>query len=147
MTPRVSTGPVAARRTLVLDCQALSLAVRGDRGVRALIRLSPGRGMRVVTSSLTTLEAWDPRKGVRQQTWDWALSSVDIVHPNDEIIETARILLKEAGLHGHKYAIDAVLAATAFVASRRGELVNLLTSDVDDMKRLLGAHPIRIEPV
>ncbi|WP_323182350.1 MULTISPECIES: hypothetical protein [unclassified Streptomyces] len=75
------------------------------------------------------------------------MSSVDIVHPNDEIIGAARSLLKEAGLHGHKYAIDAVLAATAFVASRRGELVNVLTSDVDDMKRLLGAHPIRIEPV
>lgn len=120
MNPRIPPGPVVAPRTLVLDCEALSLAVRGDRGVRAMIRRSPDRGMRVVTSSLTTLEAWDPRKGIRQQTWEWALSSVDIVHPNDEIIGAARSLLKEAGLHGHKYAIDAVLAATAFVASRRG---------------------------
>ncbi|WP_308344587.1 hypothetical protein [Streptomyces sp. ISL-94] len=131
----------------MLDCEALSLAVRGDHDVRAMIRRSPNRHMRVVTSSLTTLEAWDPRAGVRQEAWDWALSSVDIVHPNDEIIGVARSLLKKAGLHGHKYAIDAVLAATAFVASRRGNMVNVLTSDVDDMKRLLGAHPISIEPV
>lgn len=147
MTPRTAPGPIPKPRTLVLDSEALSKAARGDREVRGMIRRSPNRDMRVVTSSLTTLEAWDPRAGVRQQTWDWLLSSVDVVHTNDEIVTTARSLLKEAGLHGHKYAIDAVLAAIAVVASRRGDLVNVLTSDLDDMKRLIGAHRIRIEPV
>ncbi|MFJ8213924.1 hypothetical protein [Streptomyces sp. NPDC096033] len=148
MTPRTApSGPLLKPRTMVLDSEALSKAARGDREVRGMIRRAPNREMRVVTSSLTTLEAWDPRAGVRQETWKWFLSSVDIVHTDDEIIKTARSLLKEAGLHGHKYAIDAVLASIAVVASRQGHLVNVLTSDLDDMKRLLGHHRIRIEPV
>ncbi|MET8294628.1 hypothetical protein ABZW02_11280 [Streptomyces sp. NPDC005180] len=144
---RTSPGLLGKRRTLVLDSEALSKAARGDREVRAMIRKAPNRQMRVVTSSLTTLEAWDPRAGVRQETWAWFLASVDIVHTDDEVIQTARSLLKAAGLHGHKYAIDAVLASIAVVASRRGDLVNVLTSDLDDMKRLLGDHRIRIEAV
>ncbi|MCJ0875844.1 hypothetical protein [Streptomyces sp. AP-93] len=147
MTPRTAPGPISQPRILVLDSEALSKAARGDREVRGMIRRAPNREMRVVTSSLTPLEAWDPRAGVRQQAWDWFLSSVDIVHTDDEIIATARSLLREAGLHGHKYAIDAVLASIAVIASRRGDMVNVLTSDLDDMKRLLGAHRIRIESV
>ncbi|MFI5865204.1 hypothetical protein [Streptomyces sp. NPDC051546] len=147
MTPRTAPGPMVQPRILVLDSEALSKAARGDREVRGMIRRAPNREMRVVTSSLTTLEAWDPRAGVRQQAWDWFLSSIDIVHTDDEIIATARSLLREAGLHGHKYAIDAVLASIAVTASRRGDIVNVLTSDLDDMKRLLGAHRIRIESV
>ncbi|MEU6867804.1 hypothetical protein ABZ924_31995 [Streptomyces sp. NPDC046876] len=147
MTPRTEQAEAPRPRTLVLDCEALSKAARGDRTVRAMIRRSPNREMRVVTSALTTLEAWDPRAGVRQEAWNWMLSSVDIVHTDDDTIATARMLLKEAGLHGHKYAIDAVLAAIALRASGPGAIVHVLTSDADDMKRLLGGHPVRIEPV
>ncbi|MFD5511160.1 type II toxin-antitoxin system VapC family toxin [Streptomyces sp. NPDC059761] len=147
MTPRTAPAMLGTPRTLVLDSEALSKAARGDHEVRGMIRRAPNHNMRVVTSSLTTLEAWDPRAGVRQEAWAWFLSNVDIVHTSDEIIETARSLLKEAGLHGHKYAIDAVLAATAVVESRRGGFVNVLTSDLEDMKRLIGGRRIRIEPV
>lgn len=43
--------------------------------------------------------------------------------------------LKAAGLHGHKYAIDATVAETAL---RQPGPVAVLTSDVDDMSRLCG---------
>ena len=42
-------------------------------------------------------------------------------------------LLRNANSHGHKYAIDAVVAATAL--SYRGPRI-ILTSDADDMLKL-----------
>ena len=53
----------------------------------------------------------------------------------DEITFHAIDLLREAGLHGHKYAIDAVVAATALQATKP---VVVLTSDADDMGKLCG---------
>jgi hypothetical protein len=46
-------------------------------------------------------------------------------------------LLAEAALHGHKHAIDAILAATALAAPRP---ITLLTSDPDDLAALCGRH-------
>lgn len=45
----------------------------------------------------------------------------------------ARRLLADAKLHGHKYAIDAVLAVVA--RQQKGQ-VTVFTSDVDDLERL-----------
>jgi hypothetical protein len=47
------------------------------------------------------------------------------------------MLLKDAGLHGHKYAIDATVAEAAL---RQPGPVAMLTSDIDDMARLCGSH-------
>ncbi|BDH08770.1 hypothetical protein HEK131_59970 [Streptomyces seoulensis] len=44
----------------------------------------------------------------------------------------------EAGLHGHKYAIDAMLCATALQHPGR---VTILTSDVEDIGLLTAEHP------
>lgn len=44
-------------------------------------------------------------------------------------------LVKDAGLHGHKYAIDAMVAE---VALRLPGPTVVLTSDVDDMVKLCG---------
>lgn len=49
--------------------------------------------------------------------------------------KAAAQLLKAAGLHGHKYAIDATVAEMAL---RQPGPVAMLTSDVDDMARLCG---------
>lgn len=46
-------------------------------------------------------------------------------------------LLIEAGIHGHKYAIDAAVAVTAMAQHRP---VVILTSDIDDMTKLCGPH-------
>lgn len=46
-------------------------------------------------------------------------------------------LLTETGLHGHKYAIDAVVAATAMRVSGRSVV---LTSDPEDMIMLCGGR-------
>lgn len=44
-------------------------------------------------------------------------------------------LLRDASLHGHKYAIDSVVAATAL--DHAGPRI-VVTSDVDDMNKLCG---------
>ncbi|MGW0500237.1 hypothetical protein ACWD0Z_33835 [Streptomyces sp. NPDC003007] len=42
--------------------------------------------------------------------------------------------MADAKLHGHKYAIDAVLAV---IARRQKGQVTIFTSDVDDLERLV----------
>ncbi|KAB7852476.1 hypothetical protein FRZ00_01440 [Streptomyces mobaraensis] len=53
----------------------------------------------------------------------------------DEEAKAASALLMPAGLHGHKYAIDAAVAETAL---RQRRPVVMLTSGVDDMTKLCG---------
>lgn len=147
MTPRPPRRLPKRRRTFVFDCEALSRAARGDETLGLFVKASSQAEIRVVTSALTVLEAWDPRAGAKAKAWDWTLSRIEIVYLDEALTSTAQELLTDAGLHGHKYAIDSVLAAVALRFVQRGEEVSLLTSDVDDMTRLLDAHPVRIEPV
>ncbi|WP_418080502.1 hypothetical protein [Streptomyces ambofaciens] len=113
----------------------------------ALIKTAPRLDIPIVTSALTTLEAWNPRETARQAPWNWALSRIRIVHTDDQVIGVARDLLKAAGLHGHKYAIDAVLAAVAAREAAQGAQTTVFTSDADDMDQLLAGHSVRVEKV
>lgn len=61
----------------------------------------------------------------------------------EQAANAAAQLLKDAGLHRHKYAIDATVAE---VALRQPKPVALLTSDSDDMTRLCGDQ-VRIIPL
>jgi hypothetical protein len=54
------------------------------------------------------------------------------------VAQSAAALLRAAGLHGHKYAIDAILCATALQHPGR---VTILTSDVEDIGLLIAEHP------
>ncbi|MEV7108329.1 hypothetical protein AB0N49_31710, partial [Streptomyces atroolivaceus] len=87
-------GSSARRRAFVLDSQALSKAVRGDRRMAGLIKAAPRLDIAVVTSVLTTLEAWNPQQGARQELWDWALSRIDVEHTDDKVISLARSMMK-----------------------------------------------------
>ncbi|GAA4985638.1 hypothetical protein GCM10023334_116540 [Nonomuraea thailandensis] len=119
-------------RVFVLDCQALSLAVKGDRKLIAMLDLAARGEADVVTSPMTVVEAHDGR--ITEQRWDWVLSRLDVVGIGKDEAREARRLLSDAGLHGHKYAIDAVLAVIA--RQQKGQ-VTVLTSDVDDLEKLV----------
>ena len=119
-------------RVFVLDCEALSLAVRGDRMMIARLELAARGEADVVTSPMTLVEAYDGR--TTEQRWDWVLSRVSVAGLGKEEARQARRLLAAANLHGHKYAIDAMLAVVAL--RQRGQ-VTVFTSDVDDMEKLL----------
>jgi hypothetical protein len=136
------------QRVFVFDSEALSKAVQGDREMTALIKTAPRLDIPIVTSALTTLEAWDPRETSRQAPlWNWTLSRIRVMHTDDQVIAMARNMLKVAGLHGHKYAIDAVLAAVARREAAQGAQATVFTSDTDDMNQLLAGHSVRVEKV
>ncbi|MFE0735392.1 PIN domain-containing protein [Streptomyces sp. NPDC058855] len=116
----------------VLGSEALSLAVRGDRAMMARLALGARGEADVVTSPLTLVEAYDGR--TTEQRWDWVLSRLRVVDIGKEEARQARRLLADAGLRGHKYAIDAVLAV---VARRQAGDVMVFTSDVDDLEKLV----------
>jgi predicted nucleic acid-binding protein len=82
---------------------------------------------------MTPIEAHDVR--VKADRLRWHLSRLKIEPVTEDISRRAVDLLQETRLHGHKYAIDAVVAATALRAVRP---VIVLTSDEDDMSRLCG---------
>lgn len=119
-------------RVFVLDSEALSLAVRGDRMMIARLRQAADGEAEVVTSPMTLVEAYDGR--TTEQRWDWVLSRITVAEIGKDEARQARRLLADAGLHGHKYAIDAVLAVVA--RQRKGQ-VTIFTSDVDDLERLV----------
>ncbi|MGW3561158.1 DNA-binding protein [Streptomyces sp. NPDC000963] len=121
--------------TLVLDSEGLSKLLDDDETVVALVMEARTRGMEVVISALTVIEAVHAR--TNRARLNWVLSGLRVVPVGDEEARAASALLMEAGLHGHKYAIDAAVAEAAL---RQQRPVVMLTSDVDDMSRLCGAR-------
>ncbi|MFE6765331.1 PIN domain-containing protein [Streptomyces sp. NPDC057689] len=120
--------------TYVLDSEALSRMVLRDRRMTVTLAKAHQSGVRVVTSAMTLVEAYHSK--VRRPVWDWAMSRV-VVEPVTRVVADDAIrLLSAAGLHGHKYAIDAALAA---IANRQPGRTVVFTSDRDDMGKLCGA--------
>ena len=122
-------------RIFVLDSEALSLAVRGDRMMIARLDLAARGEAEIVTSPMTLVEAYDAR--TTEQRWDWVLSRVKVAELGKDDARQARRLLANAGLHGHEYAIDAMLAV---VALRQQGQVTVFTSDTEDLENLLPDH-------
>ncbi|MFF1907072.1 DNA-binding protein [Kitasatospora sp. NPDC058218] len=85
----------------------------------------------VVVSTLTLVEAMNPQRF--QPRWHYVISKIRVEEVTRQLTDQAVALLRSAGLHGHKYAIDAVVAATAM--AQHGPTM-LLTSDMDDMAKL-----------
>ncbi|GLW53241.1 hypothetical protein [Kitasatospora phosalacinea] len=127
-------------RVFVLDSEALSLAVRGDRMMIARLDLAARGEAEVVTSPMTLVEAYDAR--TTEQRWDWVLSRVNVARLGKDEARQARRLLADAGLHGHECAIDAVLAVVAL--RQRGQ-VTVFTSDPEDLERLLPDHVVVVK--
>ncbi|MEU3046639.1 MULTISPECIES: DNA-binding protein [unclassified Streptomyces] len=119
--------------TLLLDCEGLSRVVVRDRGLTEWLAAAEAEDLRVVVSAVTLVEARDPK--VPQARFDFAVSRVNVVPASEVIAREASRLLAAAGLHGHRYALDAVVAATALASPRP---VTVLTSDPDDLGRLCG---------
>ncbi|MFE5210224.1 hypothetical protein [Streptomyces sp. NPDC056600] len=124
-----------------MNSEALSLAVRGDRAMIAWIDLAASGEAEVVTSPMTLIEAHDGR--ITEQRWNWILSRLTVADLGKDEARQARRLLTDAGLHGHEYAIDAVLAV---IARRQKGQVTVFTSDTDDLERLV-PHTIVVKKV
>ncbi|MEU8520419.1 DNA-binding protein [Streptomyces sp. NPDC048577] len=121
--------------TAVLDSQGLSAWISQDRAVLAMIRSFHSMAADLVVCSNTIVEVMYAR--VNTARLNWVLSQVKVEAVTEQAARAAAGLLKEAGLHGHKYAIDATVAELAL---RQPGPVAMLTSDVDDMAKLCGSR-------
>lgn len=118
--------------TLVLDSEGLSKLAAGNVRARAYLETALARRARVVVSAITLTEVL--RGGPGDAPVHRVLSRITVLPVSPEIGRHAGELLGTAGLSGHRCAIDAVVAATALERERP---VVLLTSDLDDLGRLV----------
>ncbi|MFJ2632684.1 PIN domain-containing protein [Streptomyces sp. NPDC087422] len=121
--------------SVVLDSEGLSAWVAQDRKALGLLKVFHEMGADLIISANTSVEVSHSR--VNMPRLQWALSRVKVEPVTEQTAKAAAKLLKAAGLHEHKYAIDATVAETAL---RQTGPVAILTSDVDDMARLCGEH-------
>ncbi|MDT0323322.1 PIN domain-containing protein [Streptomyces millisiae] len=119
--------------SVVLDAQGLATWITQDRKTLALLQVFHDMGADLVISANTIVEVSHGRVNVPRLRW--ALSRLRIEPVTAESARSAAELLKAAGLHGHRYAIDATVAEAAL---RQPGPVALLTSDLDDMRALCG---------
>ena len=114
---------------LVLDAGALLAVGRDDRAMVARLRIAQTSGLDLRTTGAVVAQVWrDP--GGRQANLARLLRAVDVIPVDDRLGREAGVLLGRAG------AGDAVDATVAAIAAR-GDRV--LTSDPDDIARLVGA--------
>ncbi|MGP3918962.1 DNA-binding protein [Nonomuraea sp. 10N515B] len=119
--------------TVVLDSQGLSAWMAQDRKILGMFQVFHTMGADFVIGANTIVEVSHTRMNIPRL--QWVLSRVKVEPVSEAAAKVAAELLKAAGLHGHKYAIDATVAE---VALRQPGPVVMLTSDVDDMARLCG---------
>ncbi|MFI0763896.1 PIN domain-containing protein [Streptomyces sp. NPDC021218] len=131
----MTRSPAAPGGTLVLDSEGLAKAVLRDRTVTAWLALARADDLRVITSAATLVEVVHPR--INRPALEWTLSRVVVEPVTEPIARHAAALLADAGLHGHKYAIDAMLSATALASPGA---VTILTSDPEDLTALCGGR-------
>lgn len=122
------------RGCVVLDSQALSLLIDGQELMVKRLDKARKSGVEVVTSVLTILEA--ERGGTDLARRDFVLSRIVVESVDQELATLAGELLRANRLHGHRHAIDAVLAATAL---RQEAPVIIYTSDPEDLAKLCDA--------
>ncbi|MFH8755532.1 DNA-binding protein [Streptomyces atroolivaceus] len=123
-----------AARSMVLDSQAMSLLLRDDRQMVTRIEAARRIGVPVLVSALTVVEAVYGKTDTARLHWLLSRLQVQDVTQADSL--TAVQLLSDAGgLHGPKYAIDALVAAMTL---RSPAPVLVLTSDRDDWAKSCG---------
>ncbi|WP_017556259.1 PIN domain-containing protein [Nocardiopsis baichengensis] len=127
--------------TVVLDSQGLSAWLENDRKVVAMLQRFSSAKSALVIGANTIIEVSHARTNLARM--HWILSQLKIEPVTEQAAVSAARLLKEAGVHGHKHAIDATVAE---VALRQPGPVALLASDPDDMRRLCGER-VAVVPV
>ncbi|MFI1166467.1 type II toxin-antitoxin system VapC family toxin [Streptomyces sp. NPDC020801] len=120
---------------LILDSEGLAKVVQRDREVHEWLTAARDADLPVITSAAVLVEVIHPR--INDAALKWTLSRLRVEPVTQALAQSAATLLRAAGLHGHKYAIDAMLCATALAHPGR---VTILTSDVEDISMLTTDH-------
>jgi len=117
-------------RTIVLDAQAVSLWLEDDRRFLARLHELSVAGTALVVCTNTIIEV---ASHPAHRRLDWLLSRVRVDPVTTDVARLAATLLRDAGLHGHRHAIDASVAA---IAVRHIPSVAVMTSDPADLHHL-----------
>jgi predicted nucleic acid-binding protein len=117
---------------VIFDSEALSRAVARDVRMTAIIATARECFVPVVISAATVIEAASP--GSNRAALAWTVSRLTVESVTKSLALTAVELLARAGLHGHRHAIDAMVAATALAQPGR---TTIYTSDPDDLETLV----------
>ncbi|MFJ9627966.1 PIN domain-containing protein [Streptomyces sp. NPDC101175] len=125
--------------SLVLDSEGLSAWIEEHRKVGSIIDSAQRSTTDIVVCANTIIEV--THAGTNMPRLNWLLSRVKIEPVTAQLAKAAANLLKDTGLHGHKYAIDATVAVTAL--NQPGP-VAILTSDVDDLTKLCEGKRVRV---
>ncbi|MFI8930297.1 type II toxin-antitoxin system VapC family toxin [Streptomyces sp. NPDC053474] len=113
---------------LVLDSEGLAKAVQRDREAHERLTAARDADLPVVTSAAVLVEVIHPR--INDAALKWTLPRLRVEPVTQAIAQSAAALLRTAGLYRHKYAIDAMLCATALA---HPGCVTILTSGVEDL--------------
>ncbi|WAX81955.1 DNA-binding protein [Streptomyces sp. KMM 9044] len=105
-------------------------------GVHAWLSAARDADPPVITSAVVLVEVVHPK--INDAAPRWTLPRVRVEPVAQALAQSAAALLRAAGLHDHKYAVDAMLCATAL---RHPGRVTILTSDVEDIGLLSAGHP------
>nr|WP_203612843.1 PIN domain-containing protein [Streptomyces rochei] len=125
---------------MVLDREGLAKAVQRDRELHEWLTAARDADLPVITSAAVLVEVTHPK--LNDAALKGALSRLSVEPVTRTVAQSAADLLRAAGLHGHKYAIDAMLCATALQHPGR---VAILTSDVEDIGLLTAEHPMGLQ--
>ncbi|MEW2129059.1 PIN domain-containing protein [Streptomyces sp. NPDC005435] len=128
---------------LILDSEGLAKAVQRDREIHEWLTAARDADLPVITSAAVLVEVIHPK--INASAVKWTLSRLSVDPVTQAVAQSAAALLRAAGLHGHEYAIDAMVCATAL---RHPGQVTILTSDVEDIGLLTAGYPrVRAEKV
>jgi predicted nucleic acid-binding protein len=114
-----------------LDAEGLNQLARGKPRAVSFARDARDAQASVVTAASTLAEVL--RGGPKDTPVHRVLTDVTVVPIEPQLGRAAGELLGRTGMSGHRCALDALLAVVALAQPRP---VVLLTSDVDDMRRL-----------
>ncbi|GGN08377.1 PIN domain-containing protein [Streptomyces fuscichromogenes] len=121
---------------LVVDSEGLAKTVQRDREIHEWLAAARDADLPVITSAAVLVEVIHPK--INEAALKRTLSRLSVEPVTQVVAQSAAALLRAAGLHGHKYAIDAMLCATALQHPGR---VTILTSDAEDIALLTAEHP------
>lgn len=101
-----------------------------------------GEDLLVAVSGATVVEAGPDQDEAAH--FRWYVSRLEVLPVTESLTWSSIDLLRNANLHGHKYPIDAIVAATAPLSHSGPRII--FTSDVDDMTKLCGSR-VHVEGV
>lgn len=110
-------SPAVPGGSLALDGEGLAKATLRDRTVTGWLVLAHADDLRVINSAAALVEVVLSRKNRPAQEWTLSRQAVEpITEPTARHVAAP---LADTDLHGHAYAVGAMLAATALAAPGR----------------------------